>query len=607
MTVPGMAGIGGGGLEMRRGPARADPADRHQLAESPVSLRRVATLFKGNLWPTLAVCAIIGVSALIALAQPFLLRAVIDDALPNGDTVLLAWLVIGMVGVAVLTGILGVWQTWLATAVGQRVMHGLRTRVFTHLQRQSIAFFKRTRSGEIQARILQDVAGLQSVVTTTATSIASNLTTAIATAAAMVALSWQLSLLSLIVLPPAILTTRRVALVRRDITTSRQRALADLHSQVEETLSVNGAMLAKTLGTTGRAEQDFTATSESLIDLEIRSSLAGRWRMATMQIVFAIIPALLYLIAGFPQLSGGITIGTLIAFSTLQVSIFRPIMGLLNVGAQWITSMALLSRVFGYLDLPVEVPDPVRPVRLPRGTVRGELRLEGVSYRFPDGDRLALADIDLVIAPGTAVAVVGETGSGKSTLASLLVRLADPTTGRILLDGIDLRELDPSDRAAAIGTVTQETYLRHASIADNLRLASPSATDAELWQVLAAAQVDDVVRALPGGLDTVVGARGHRFSGGERQRLAIARTLLANPPVLILDEATSALDNDTERDLQEAIDTLMAGRTTVTIAHRLSTIRESDEIIVLDQGRILERGSHDELVALGGRYAALAR
>ena len=606
MTVPGgMPGMGG--LELRRGPDRADPADREQLAESPVGLRRVAELFKGHLWPTVAVCAIIAVSALISLAQPFLLRAVIDDALPTGDTTLLVWLVVGMVAVAVLTGVLGVWQTWLATAVGQRVMHGLRTRVFDHLQRQSIAFFKRTRSGEIQARILQDVAGLQSVVTTTATSIASNLTTAVATAAAMVALSWQLSLLSLIVLPPAILTTRRVALVRRDITTARQHALADLHSQVEETLSVNGAMLAKTLGTTARAEREFAATSESLIDLEIRSSLAGRWRMATMQIVFAIIPALLYLIAGFPQLSGGITIGTLIAFSTLQVSIFRPIMGLLNVGAQWITSMALLSRIFGYLDLPVEVPDPVRPVRLPPGTVRGELRLERVSYRFPDGDRPALSDIDLVIEPGMAVAVVGETGSGKSTLAALLVRLADPTSGRILLDGIDLRELDPSDRAAAIGTVTQETYLRHASIAENLRLADPDATDDELWRVLAAAQVDEVVRALPGGLATVVGARGHRFSGGERQRLAIARTLLANPPVLILDEATSALDNDTERDLQEAIDTLMAGRTTVTIAHRLSTIRDADQIIVLDHGRIVERGSHDDLVALGGRYAALAR
>jgi len=609
MTVPGggMGGMAGAGFELRRGPARADPADRTQLAESPISFARVAGLFQGHLWATVGVCSIIVVSALVSLAQPFLLRAVIDDALPNQDTQLLVWLVVGMVAIALITGVLGVWQTWLATAVGQRVMHGLRTRVFNHLQRQSLAFFKRTRAGEIQSRILQDVAGLQSVVTSTATSIASNLTTAVATAVAMVALSPQLSLLSLIVLPPAILTTRRVALVRRDVTTARQRALADLHSQVEETLSVNGAMLAKTLGTARRSEADFAHTSESLIDLELRSQLAGRWRMATMQIVFAIIPALLYLVAGFPSLAGDLTIGTLIAFSTLQMAIFRPIMGLLNIGAQWVTSMALLSRVFGYLDLPIDVPEPTEPVRLPRGTVTGALRLEHVSYRFPDGDRDALRDIDLRIAPGTAVAVVGETGSGKSTLASLLVRLADPTSGRITLDGVDLRDLDPADRAAAIGTVTQETYLRHSSIADNLRLAKPDATDDELWRVLAAAQVDAVVTALPAGLETVVGARGHRFSGGERQRLAIARTLLANPPVLILDEATSALDNDTERELQEAIDTLMAGRTTVTIAHRLSTIRDSDEIIVLDRGRIIERGSHADLVAAGGRYAALAR
>ncbi|MEN0072240.1 MAG: ABC transporter ATP-binding protein, partial [Propionicimonas sp.] len=426
MAGPGLGGPGAGfaahGVESRRGPARVDPADRAQLDQAPISLARVASLFQGHLWATVGVCLIIGVSALVSLAQPFLLRAVIDDALPNQDTRLLVWLVIGMVAIAVVTGVLGVWQTWLATAVGQRVMHGLRTRVFVHLQRQSVAFFKRTRAGEIQSRILQDVAGLQTVVTSTATSIASNLTTAVATAVAMVALSWQLSLLSLIVLPPAILTTRRVALVRRDVTVARQQALADLHSQVEETLSVNGAMLAKTLGTTRRAEDEFSHTSESLIDLELRSQLAGRWRMATMQIVFATIPALLYLVAGFPQLSGGITIGTLIAFSTLQVAIFRPIMGLLNIGAQWVTSMALLSRVFGYLDLPVEVPEPAHPVRLPRGTVTGTLRLEQVSYRFPDGDRDALSGIDLVIPAGAAVAVVGETGSGKSTLASLLVR-----------------------------------------------------------------------------------------------------------------------------------------------------------------------------------------
>ncbi len=588
-----------------RGPARINPADRAQLAESPVTMRRVAGLFSGHALALSGVTAIIVVASVVGLAQPFLLREVIDVALPTGDTTLLVWLVAGMVAVAAVTGILGVWQTWLATTIGQRVMHTLRVRVFAHLQAQSIAFFKRTRGGEVQSRLLQDVAGLQSVITTTATSIAANLTTAIATAAAMVALNWRLSLLSLAVLPPAIWLTRRVALVRRDLTASRQRALSDLHSQVEEALSINGALLSKTLGNAAAGEERFSATSAQLIDLEVRSQLAGRWRMATMGIVFAAIPAVLYLVAGFPEVSGGLTIGTLIAFASLQTSIFRPIQGLLNIGAQWVASMALLSRIFGYLDLPVEVREPEHPVRLDPGQVRGEVRFEDVGYRFPDGTVDALSDIDLVIRPGESLAVVGETGSGKSTLAALLVRLADPTAGRITVDGVDLRRITAADRARIIGMVTQETYLAHASVAENLRQAAPAATDAELWAALEAAQVDHVIAALPEGLDTVVGARGHRFSGGERQRLAIARTLLVNPPILVLDEATSALDTDTERELQAALDHLMAGRTTLTIAHRLSTVRDADQIVVLDAGRVVEHGRHADLLAAGGRYASL--
>lgn len=589
----------------RMGPQRIDPRDRAQLVESPVRFSRVAGLFAPHGWALAIVTAIIVATSVVSLGQPFLIRAIIDDALPNGNTRLLVWCVAGMVAVAVVTGVLGVVQTWLATSIGQKVMHTLRTTVFSHLQSQSMDFFKRTRGGEIQSRITNDVTGMQSVITTTATSVASNLTTAVATAVAMVALNWRLSLLSLFVLPPAIWLTRRVALVRRDVTAQRQGALADLLSQVEESLSVSGALLSKTIGAGPARRRTFEDKSLELVDLEIRSRMAGRWRMATMNIFFAIIPAIIYLAAGFPVTSGGISIGTLIAFTTLQGSIFRPLMGLLNVGAEWIASMALLSRIFGYLDLAIEVPPPANPIRLPRSRVAGDVRFEHVHYRYPDAESDALTDINLVIPAGASAALVGGTGSGKSTLGNMLLRLADPTRGRITVDGIDLRDLHPDDLADDIGMVSQETYLAHASIRDNLLQAKPDATEAELRAVLTAAQIVDVVDDLPMGLDTIVGARGHRFSGGERQRLAIARTLLRNPKILVLDEATSALDTETEHELQLALDHLIQGRTTLTIAHRLSTIRDADQIYVMDAGRIVEQGTHRDLMAAKGRYAHL--
>ncbi len=587
-----------------RGPQRVDPQDRAQLAESPVSVARVVALFRPDRATVAVVTAIIVVSSVISMAQPFLLRAVIDDALPHQDVVLLLWAVGGMLSVAVVTQLLGVVQTWLTTTVGQRVMHRLRTDVFRHLQRQSIAFFTRTRSGEVQSRLTHDISGMQSVVTSTATSIASNVTTAVATAVAMVALSPRLSLLSLLVIPPAIWTTRRVALLRRDITTARQRRLADLHSQVEEGLTVSGATLVKTMGAGRRAAERFESTSRDLVDLELRSQLAGRYRMATMQIIFAMIPALIYLAAGFPLTSGGMTIGTVVAFTALQAGIFRPIMGLLNIGVDWVASMALFSRIFGYLDLPVEVAPKANPLRVRPGSVSGAVRFEQVRFSY-DGSTYAADDVSLDVPAGTTLALVGETGSGKSTLAGLVARLADPTSGRVLIDGHDVRDLDPEDLSRIVGVVTQETYLVHASIRDNLLLAAPDASDDDLWGALETARVAALVASLAQGLGTVVGARGHRFSGGEKQRLAIARTLLRNPRVLVLDEATSALDNETEREVQSAIDRLMAGRTTITIAHRLSTIRDSDQIAVLDRGRVVELGDHEALRALGGRYAAL--
>lgn len=515
----------------------------------------------------------------------------IDDALPARDVSLLLLLVGAMVLVNVATAAFSVVQTWLSTVVGQRVMHTLRTSVFAHLQRQSLTFFTRTRGGEVQSRLTNDIGAMQSVVTGTATSIATNVTTVAATAVAMAALSWRLSLLTLVVLPPAVWLTRRVAVIRREVTRNQQRALSSLLSQTEESLAISGVRLAKVMGAQRTLADRFTATSDRLVTLEVQAQLAGRWRMATMSVIFAIIPALLYLAAGLPATSGGMTIGTLVAFVALQSSVFRPIMGLLNTGVDVVSSMALFSRIFGYLDLPVDIDEPAEPVRIDPARIRGDLRFEHVTHRYPDASGTAVVDVDLAVPAGTSMALVGPTGSGKSTMASLIARLADPTGGRITIDGIDVRDLALADLAAVVGTVSQESYLLHASIADNLRFAKPDATDDELWHALEVARIDDLVAGLPAGLDTVVGARGQRFSGGEQQRLAIARTVLRDPRILVLDEATSALDTATEREVQAALEALSAGRTTVTIAHRLSTVRDADQIVVLDHGRVVERGS----------------
>ncbi|MEV1072408.1 ABC transporter ATP-binding protein [Micromonospora parva] len=571
-----------------------------------VSLRRIGRLFTPHRPALAAVTAIIVASSIIAMASPFLLRAVIDRALPQGDVTLLVWLVLGMVAVAAVTSALGVVQTWISTQVGQRVMHRLRTDVFSHLQRQSLGFFTRTRTGEVQSRITNDIGGMQSVVTSTATAVAANLTTVVATAVAMVALSWQLSLVSLVVLPPAIWLTRRVARMRREITAQRQRELADLNVTVEEGLSVSGVHLAKTLGTGPALIDRFTASSQRLVDLELRSELAGRWRMASMSIIFAAVPAVIYLAAGLPGTAGTLSIGTLVAFTALQGGLFRPLMGLLNVGVSLTASLALFARIFEYLDLPVDVADPADPVRLDPARVRGHLRLEDVTFGYPGSDTAALAGIRVDVPAGTSLALVGETGSGKSTLAGLVSRLHDPTAGRITVDGVDLRDLRLADLAAIVGVVSQETYLLHTTVRENLRYARPDATDAEIEDATRAAQIHDLIAGLPDGYDTMVGSRGHRFSGGEKQRLAIARTLLRDPRILVLDEATSALDTETERAVQRAFDVLARGRTTITIAHRLSTIRDADQIAVLDHGRIVEAGTHDSLLDRNGRYATLA-
>jgi ATP-binding cassette subfamily B protein len=564
--------------------------------------RRIAHLFGPYRGRLTAVLALIVVSAGLGMLSPFLLRDVLDHAIPENNDGLLAMLVGGMIAVSVATGVLGVAQTWLSNLVGQRVMHDLRAQVYRHLQRLSLAFFTRTRTGEIQSRIANDIGGVQSVVTSTATSIVSNVTTVLATVVAMLLLDWRLAVFSLAITPLFVGVARRVGDQRRRISSVRQSAMADISSLVQESLSVSGIMLGKTMGRGPQLAVRFEGESERLADLEVRSRMAGRWMMAFVQTSFAVMPALVYLFAGLAP--GAASIGTIVAFTTLQTRLFWPIQSLLGVAVDIQSSAALFERVFEYLDLPVDLEEGDREP----ASVQGELRFEDVSFRYDAEDterEWTLHDVDLTIAPGTTLALVGETGSGKTTLGYLAARLYDPDRGAVRLDGTDLRELRFGALTDAIGVVSQETYLFHASVRENLRFAKPEASDAEIEEAARAAQIHDTIVGLPDAYDTVVGERGFRFSGGERQRIAIARTVLRNPPVLVLDEATSALDVQTERAVGEALERLAEGRTTLVIAHRLSTVREADQIAVLEDGEVVERGTHDELLARAGRYAAM--
>jgi ATP-binding cassette, subfamily B, bacterial len=575
----------------------ADPAVRR------ANFRRIVGLFRTYRRRLAGVSALIVFSAGLGVVPPFLLREILDVAIPQQDVGLLTILAAGMVAIPIVTGALGVGQTLLSNQVGQSVMHDLRTQVYRHLQRLSLAFFTRTRTGEVQSRIANDIGGIENVVTSTATSVLANVTTVLATVVAMVLLDWRLAAFALALLPLFVWLTKRVGEQRKKVTAERQASLADVSSIVQESLSVSGILLGKTMGRTDDLARRFERESGRLAELEVRSRMTGRWVMAAIQTTFAVMPALVYWFGGvaIAQGNAAISIGTLVAFTTLQTRLFFPIGSLLNVQVEVQSSLALFDRIFEYLDQRVDIAEGTRSLESPSG----EVRLDRVWFRYDDA-AWTLQDVSFTVPAGTKTALVGETGSGKTTCAYLVARLYDATRGTVSIDGVDVRELTFESLAATVGVVSQETYLFHASVRENLRFAKPDASDEEVEDAARAAQIHEQIATLADGYDTVVGERGYRFSGGEKQRIAIARTILRNPRVLVLDEATSSLDTQTERLVQEALERLSVGRTTIAIAHRLSTVRDADQVVVLDRGRVVEIGTYVELLARGGRFSALA-
>ena len=570
----------------------------------------------------------------LSVVPPILIRLLIDEAIPQGNLRFLTLLGIGMVAVPVVNAGVGIFQRWWASHAGEGIIFDLRCQLYAHLQRMSLGFFTNTRTGELISRIQNDVVGAQRAITGTFVTILSNLVAVAAILAVLIGADWRLTLLAVAALPLFIAPARRVARTLRAVTERQMKHNANMSSILQETFNVSGALLVK-LFDRGKRERDrFSEEAAGVRELGVRSALIGRGFQAAMGVISALGAAAVFWVGGWMVIEGQISLGTVVMFSTLLGQLYAPLTALSNTRVQFATSLVSFERVFEVLDIPLDLPESADARELVE--VAGEVEFDGVWFQYPSegpeglsstqrftfwdisslhGDdetrgqvstrKWALEDISFRVPAGALVAIVGPSGAGKTTLSYLIPRLYDVNRGGVRIDGTEVRDLTFSTLAAAVGEVTQETYLLHDTIAANLRYARPDATEDELWEACETANLTEMISALPDGLNTVVGERGYRLSGGEKQRVAIARVILKNPAILILDEATSHLDTRSEALIQEALERLMKRRTSLVIAHRLSTVKAADFIVVIDRGRLVEQGTHQELLELGGLYADL--
>ncbi len=606
---------GGGGRRGRVSAADAE-AQRRANAEAPRVenlLGRIAELFRPHRRALVLTIALVLVGAGLTVVPPLLTQQAFDRGLfpPTGgpDIPVLVELVAIMIAIWVAGAGLGVWQPYLTATVGNRVMGSMRVDLFRHLQSMELGFFTRTKTGVIQSRLQNDVGGVAAVLTNTVSSVLGNTVTVIAALVAMIVLNWQLTLVAVVLMPVLVIAQRRVGQVRARIASKTQESLSDMTAITQETLSVSGILLSKSFNRQAAETERYEAENRTQIRLQVSQQMSGQWFFALVQIFLSIIPAIVYVVAGF-LITGGVSVtaGTIVAFTTVQARLMWPLIGLMRVALDLQTSGALFARIFEYLDLEPAIRDRHDARQVAAGPSLGRVAFDDVRFSYPDtraGERPTLDGMSFEIQPGQFAAFVGPSGAGKTTVSYLIPRFHDVTGGRVLFSGEDVRDLEQESLLENIGIVSQETYLFHATIGENLRYARPGATQEQIEHAARAANIHPTIESFPDGYDTLVGERGYRLSGGEKQRIAIARVLLKDPAVLILDEATSALDAISERVVQQALDTASRGRTTIAIAHRLSTVVDADVIFVVVAGRIVEQGTHVELLARGGEYARL--